>query len=110
MVLWAFSAQGWARAWALDAGREDAFNHTVVQQDGSLRLVDREGDYVMAQAEQTPAASELATGTTSGWNQSWVERDCSLMSGEQGDEMDGTVSVELVEEANGIARIEVELR
>ncbi|KAL2691482.1 hypothetical protein Neosp_001868 [[Neocosmospora] mangrovei] len=31
MVLWAFSAQGWARAWALHAGREDAFNHTVVQ-------------------------------------------------------------------------------
>lgn len=120
MVLWAFSAQGWARAWALHAGREDAFNHTVVQQDGSLRQVDREGDYTMAQVEQTSAASGVdgkgldgvhgATGTTFGWNQPCVERDRSLKSGEQGDGMDGTVSVELVEEVNGIARIEVELR
>ncbi|RSM11587.1 hypothetical protein CDV31_006690 [Fusarium ambrosium] len=120
MVLWAFSAQGWARAWALHAGREDAFNHTVVQQDGSLRQVDREGDYAMAQVDQTSAASgvdgkgldggHVSTGTTFGWNQPGVERDRSTKSGEQGDGMDGTVSVELVEEVNGIARIEVELR
>ncbi|KAJ3466042.1 hypothetical protein MRS44_006700 [Fusarium solani] len=105
MVLWAFSAQGWARAWALHAGREDAFNHTVVQQDGSLRQVDREGDYAMAQVEQTSAASGVdgkgldgghgATGTTFGWNQPCVERDRSLKSGEQGDGMDGTVSAQL---------------
>ncbi|RSM05358.1 hypothetical protein CEP52_006301 [Fusarium oligoseptatum] len=120
MVLWAFSAQGWARAWALHAGREDAFNHTVVQQDGSLRQVDREGDYAMAQVDQTSTTSgvdgkgldggHVSTGTTFGWNQPGVERDRSMKSGEQGDGMDGTVSVELVEEVNGIARIEVELR
>ncbi|KAF4459481.1 cefP [Fusarium albosuccineum] len=61
MVLWAFSAQGWARTWAMHAGREDAFNHIAVQHDGSLRHIDHDGDCVMAgtEVEQAAAASRV---------------------------------------------------
>ncbi|KAM5362371.1 hypothetical protein ACJZ2D_012576 [Fusarium nematophilum] len=124
MVLWAFSAQGWARTWAMHAGREDAFNHTVVQQDGSLRQVDLEGDYAMAEVETAAGVSATDArgshvfdasgpryaGTFSPWMNPSVERYRRLISGLQGEGMGGTVSVDLVEEVNGIARMDVELR
>ncbi|KAF4980094.1 hypothetical protein FZEAL_3815 [Fusarium zealandicum] len=124
MVLWAFSAQGWARTWAMHTGREDAFNHTVVQHDGSLRQVDSQGDYVMAEVEQVITASDVdakshrpfgrsvtnITSSSPGWMKPSVERYRRLISGLQADGMGGTVRVDLVEEMNGLARMDVELR
>ncbi|KAM5347883.1 hypothetical protein ACJ41O_007707 [Fusarium nematophilum] len=106
MVLWAFSAQGWARTWAMHAGREDAFNHTVVQQDGSLRQVDLEGDYAMAEVETAAGVSATDARGSHVFDASGPR----LISGLQGEGMGGTVSVDLVEEVNGIARMDVELR
>ncbi|KAF4992610.1 hypothetical protein FDECE_13661 [Fusarium decemcellulare] len=126
MVLWAFSAQGWARTWAMHAGREDAFNHIAVQHDGSLRQIDHDGDCVMAGTEVDPAAAASRVdargnqvlnpsvtsnaGTSSGWVKPSVERYRRFVSELQGDGMGGTVSVDLVEEMNGVARMDVELR
>ncbi|WZH41288.1 Calcium permeable stress-gated cation channel 1 [Fusarium acuminatum] len=59
MVLWAFSAQGWARAWAIHPGCEDAPHRTVVQADGSLRKVDSKGDYIMTEVDQTVSELEV---------------------------------------------------
>ncbi|KAJ4270213.1 hypothetical protein NW762_001889 [Fusarium torreyae] len=122
MVLWAFSAQGWARAWALHTGREDApnHNHTAMQADGSLRQVDSKGDYIMAEVEQAATASNMtldsfttletvSTLNTDATAQISVERYCRLGTRIQGDETGNMVSVHLAEELNGIARMDVEL-
>lgn len=51
-VLWAFSAQGWTRAWALHGGRGDTSSHVLVQPDGCLRHVDSNGDCIMTDGDQ----------------------------------------------------------
>ncbi|KAF7553563.1 hypothetical protein G7046_g7069 [Stylonectria norvegica] len=108
MILWAFSAEGWARTWALHTGRTDAFTHTKIQLDGSLRHVDGDGDFVMAEVENldTSDGSDMINlplydgpGSTSlQWQQPRVERYRRLMTGWEGGRTHGTVSVDLVEE------------
>ncbi|PHH77380.1 hypothetical protein CDD82_3538 [Ophiocordyceps australis] len=51
MIVWAFSADGWARTWALDCGRDEPSSKTAVQRDGSVRVVDQEGDVRMAECD-----------------------------------------------------------
>ncbi|RGP74265.1 hypothetical protein FLONG3_6177 [Fusarium longipes] len=58
-VLWAFSAQGWARAWALHGGCEDTSNRVVVQPDGSLRHIDSDGDYIMENDKQVITTPDI---------------------------------------------------
>ncbi|KAG8667126.1 hypothetical protein FPOAC2_12279 [Fusarium poae] len=50
--LWAFNAQGWARAWILHGGREETSGRVIVQPDGSLRHVDSNGDFTMTDDDQ----------------------------------------------------------
>ncbi|CAM1511772.1 Fc.00g092850.m01.CDS01 [Cosmosporella sp. VM-42] len=125
MILWALSAEGWARTWALHTGRGEVFSHTSVQRDGSLRHVDPDGNFVMAEVEN-PDTSDInvislapfdgttsistSTSTSSWWPSPPVERYRRLLTGWEGDRMSGTVSVDLVEEVSGIARMDVELR
>ncbi|KAK7403160.1 hypothetical protein QQX98_011064 [Neonectria punicea] len=125
MVIWAFSAEGWARTWSMHVGREEAFIRAAVQHDGSVRHVDPEGNTEMAEVE-TLSTSDIS-GTafpfplldgaecTGGprwtrWTNPSVERYRRLMAGWEGDRMSGTVSVDLVEEVSGITRMDVELR
>lgn len=105
-IIWAFSSNGWAKTWTAGKG---ASRHTAsaVQGDGSLREVDSEGDIAMADcstARQHPAVrAEQASQT--------FEASCwRAMGGWAADRMSGTASVDVVEEAGGIARIDVELR
>lgn len=114
MTLWAFSAEGWARTWALDTGRE-VFSHTAVQQDGSLRHVDPDGNFVMAGVEQPnmsdgPMVLSPFDGTAPSVTRPYVERYRRLLTGWENSPVSGTVSVDLVEEMSGIARMDVELR
>ncbi|KAF9773185.1 hypothetical protein IL306_009091 [Fusarium sp. DS 682] len=60
MILWAFSVQGWARAWALSVGHQDTPHRTVVEADGSFRQVDSKGDYIMTEQEQAVAAPDVS--------------------------------------------------
>ncbi|KAF7549625.1 hypothetical protein G7Z17_g6270 [Cylindrodendrum hubeiense] len=118
MVLWAFSAEGWARTWAMHVGREEAFARASIQHDGSVRHVDPDGDTAMAEVEMadTSEASGMAFPFLDGaecrtrWTNPSVERYRRLMAGRDGDRMSGTVSVDLVEEVSGITRMDVELR
>ncbi|KAJ4131439.1 hypothetical protein NW768_005625 [Fusarium equiseti] len=58
-VLWAFSTQGWARAWALRSGRGKTSNRAIVQADGTLRQVDFDGDYIMSDDDQIVTAPNV---------------------------------------------------
>lgn len=124
VVLWAFSAEGWARTWSMDVGRQQGFSYSAVQQDGSIREVDHDHDIVMAETEVLPTTSDVC-GTVSvqkapeksygtRWMQEFtapnVGRYQRLMANWDGDRMSGTVSVDLVEEVSGITRMDVELR
>jgi hypothetical protein len=114
MVIWAFSAEGWAKTFALDTGGSQPSVTTAVQQDGSLRNIDFEGDVGMADREDV-TSPELATdlGPFDGPSLQWpAQSDNSgrMMAGFEADRMSGTVSVELSEEASGISRVDVELR
>ncbi|KAH7150391.1 hypothetical protein B0J13DRAFT_661297 [Dactylonectria estremocensis] len=118
MVLWAFSAEGWARTWTMHVGREEAFARAAVQHDRSVRHVDPDGDIVMAEVETTDAsdATGMALPLLDGaacrtpWTNTPGERYRTLLTGKHGDRMSGTVSVDLVEEVSGITRMDVELR
>ncbi|KAI5463693.1 hypothetical protein BGZ63DRAFT_442353 [Mariannaea sp. PMI_226] len=127
MVLWALSAEGWARTWNMDVGQSDSlFSQSIVQEDGSLRYVDPDDNIVMADVEPAPTTSDMgemaysildgaegssqAHWTTQEWKSPVAERYQRLVAGWKGDRMSGTVSVDLVEELNSITRIDVELR
>lgn len=117
MIIWAFSAEGWARTWALDGG--ESTMRTVVQTDGSLRSVDADGDSVMVDAEEDAQETNVvdllpfdgagAAGCSLRPN---APEDGArwLTVGWDVDSMSGTVTVDLVEEVNGISRVDVELR
>lgn len=114
MVVWAFSAEGWARAWAFDTGRHMSHTDTRMHVDGSLRFLDANGDVVMADEHtSTPTVSvgELAHSdgiASSRATPRIFQRDTRTASGIV--RMSGTVSVDLVEEAGGTTRVDVELQ
>ncbi|PHH60884.1 hypothetical protein CDD81_1089 [Ophiocordyceps australis] len=135
IIVWAFSADGWARTWALDCGADEAIIKTAVQQDGSVRLVDQDGDVAMAEGhcqDVADASSEhrgddddevqegdheaLSTvhlqrydgaTATSLAEPSRCQGPCSTRPSHR---MSGTASVYLVQELAGIVRLDVELR
>lgn len=119
MVIWAFSAEGWARTWALDSGENLSVMTMSVQRDGSLRRLDIDGDVGMADADcGAPPASNTAdlpifdgaAGCSSDWTNPPPEQ-CRLTTiGWETDMRSGTVSVDLMEEVSGISRMDVELR
>lgn len=122
MVLWAFSAQGWARAWALRPGYEDAPHRTVVQADGSLRKVDSKGDYIMPEVDQTiselevtlePLSSlEMARERNAGSTAEMspvVEQYYGFSNRMPSKGSKRIISLELADAMNGIARVSVEL-
>ncbi|KPM45341.1 Calcium permeable stress-gated cation channel 1 [Neonectria ditissima] len=106
MVIWAFSAEGWARTWSMHVGREEAFIRAAVQRDGSMRHVDPEGNTEMVEVETASTTSDIsgmafpfplldgAEGTGGArwtrWTNPSVERYRRLMAGWEGDRMSGT--------------------
>jgi hypothetical protein len=122
MVLWAFSAQGWARAWALRAGCEDTPHCTVVQADGSLRQVDSKGDYIMTEVDQTISELEVTLEPLSSLETA-IERNAGstaqippavesyyeLSTRIPGEGSKRIISLELTDVLNRITRVSVEL-
>ncbi|KAH9242291.1 hypothetical protein K456DRAFT_1905194 [Colletotrichum gloeosporioides 23] len=47
MLIWAFSAEGLGRCWALNTGRQPRMTRASTQADGSLREIDCDGDILM---------------------------------------------------------------
>ncbi|CAH0015961.1 unnamed protein product [Clonostachys rhizophaga] len=118
MIIWTFSAEGWARTWVMDTGRDEPCIKSVVQRDGSLRYLDQDGDVTMADTEgevtshddDDECASGFDGGPSSHWMSAPAERISRYVTSRRGDRMSGTVSVDLAEEVNGISRVDVELR
>lgn len=120
VVIWAFSAEGWARTWAMDTGGSMPYTRTMVQSDGSLRYLDFAGDVIMAESDDpvTPSTAtedlapfDGASTPTSTPSRRWHSPpDSRFRDRRTADRMSGTVSVELVEEVPGISRVDVELR
>lgn len=112
MVIWAFSGDGWAKTWALNTGDSMSYNRSLVQRDGSLRNLDSEGDVVMEEAgdDVTPPN----TATDEGSRPRSTRRAEAASDRNRGtwtaDRMSAMLSVDLVEEVSGIARVDVELR
>lgn len=130
MIIWAFGAEGWAKTWAVDAGGAEPYARTAVQRDGSVRRVEFEGDMVMTESEEDDEDGEQVEAET-GWGDTGrvypqrydgaagstpVEAESPLQGyfarrrPRSGERMSGTVSVDLLEEVRGIARLDVELR
>ncbi|KAG6039865.1 hypothetical protein E4U41_001942 [Claviceps citrina] len=125
MIVWAFSSSGWAKAWAVDYGRAQPLTRTVVQENGSIRLMDQDGDMLMTD-------DELAAGNLEGSSTPESLRDVNPFDGTVGtnfverrslikqaswctrargsDRMSATASVDLMEEVDGIVRLDVQLR
>ncbi|KAF5657947.1 calcium permeable stress-gated cation channel 1 [Fusarium heterosporum] len=122
MVLWAFGAQGWTRAWALRAGCKDELHRTVVQADGTLRHVDSKGDYIMTELDQTvpelDVTFELLANLEMVLQRSTDPAAQVLPATEQyygfstsipGEDNKRTVSLEFIDGLRGITRVSVEL-
>ncbi|POR38101.1 F-box domain-containing protein [Tolypocladium paradoxum] len=120
MIIWAFSAEGWAKTWAVDSGSFGPYMRTAVQRDGSVRRVDNDGDVAMAGSDEDGDMTEVnsvlyqpldgAAGNSP--REAETPRGCYFdhRRWRDGDRMSGTVSVDLVQELNGIVRLDVELR
>ncbi|EQL03260.1 hypothetical protein G6O67_005480 [Ophiocordyceps sinensis] len=121
MIIWAFSAEGWAKTWAVGTGGLEPYTKTTVQRDGGVRRTDYDGDVAMTEGEDDGEARwdadlvslqryDGAAGNTP------VETDSPpqgyFARGRPGgsERMSGTVRVDLVEEVRGIVRLDVELR
>lgn len=51
MVIWGFSSEGWGTAWAMKTGEDMPLTQSAVQQDGSLRYIDDNGDVEMGELD-----------------------------------------------------------
>lgn len=117
MVIWAFSADGWAKTWALNTGDGMSYSRSLVQRDGSLRYLDSEGDVAMVEAGNgaTPSTGPDKLPHSAGGSRSKSTRRAGAVRDRNtgswtADRMGATLSVDLVEEVSGIARVDVELR
>ena len=128
MVVWAFSSSGWAKAWAIDSGGFEAPLQTAIQQDGGVRLIDQDGDVIMAGDNDhmgfgeldSPEVSPLiptslnpfdgTVGTSLVERRSPLERASWCTRSRGSDRMSETASVDRIEEVNGIVRLDVQLR
>ncbi|KJZ72280.1 hypothetical protein HIM_08321 [Hirsutella minnesotensis 3608] len=121
MIIWAFSAEGWAKTWAVDTGSRDEYTRTAVQRDGGVRRVDHDGDVDMVDTEDQDNSwweaslgrqhpYDGAAGNTPIETDSQPDGYFSRGESRGGERMSGTVSVDLVEEVHGIVRLDVELR
>lgn len=57
LIIWAFTAEGWAKTWVLDTGRREPILRSAAQRDGSIRQVDADGDVVMVDSLPLPGSS-----------------------------------------------------
>ncbi|KAK1970053.1 F-box domain-containing protein [Colletotrichum sublineola] len=92
MLIWAFSEDGSVRCWALNTGDTKGVQRSTVLRDGSMRVMDGDGDVFM-----DDAGSSLQSEGTS----STTARPLTL---------DDVVSTAFLENIQGVARLDVDLR
>jgi hypothetical protein len=111
ILLWAFGIDGWARCWKLNVGDDTILNRTAVLRDGSIRQVDGDNDIAMVSIPEIAAAEQLAFDlqprSLDGTFSPNMVREPDRWSR---DRMSGTVSVDLIHEARGVMRIDIQLR
>ncbi|KAM0263546.1 hypothetical protein ACHAQJ_001165 [Trichoderma viride] len=62
LIIWAFAAEGWAKTWVLDTGRNEQLMRSAAQRDGSVRQVDADGDVIMADSSpSSDSSSEMSS-------------------------------------------------
>ncbi|KAG6007004.1 hypothetical protein E4U21_006524 [Claviceps maximensis] len=127
MIVWAFSSSGWARAWAVDYSKAQPMTRTAVQENGSIRMMDQDGDILMTDLDGELTATnpedcippdssrdvdpfDGTVGTNFVERRSRIERASWGTRARGSDRMSGTTSVDLIEEVNGIVRLDVQLR
>ncbi|KAK1987321.1 F-box domain-containing protein [Colletotrichum cereale] len=95
MLVWAFGGDGSARAWALNTGDTKGVRRSTVLRDGSMREVDGDGDVFMDDAGLNLQSEGIS---------STAARPLTL------DGEEDAVSTEYLENIQGVARLDVELR
>ncbi|KAH0491054.1 hypothetical protein TgHK011_002500 [Trichoderma gracile] len=129
LIIWAFAAEGWAKAWALNTGRRDRPLRSAAQRDGSIRQVDADGDVLMAgRADPEGQSSGLSSLDFNLFDGAHVgefeEEDPPMAQGpycwgkrchvrgqiwEMQDEVADALSIDMIEEVGSITRVNVEL-
>ncbi|KAK5988580.1 hypothetical protein PT974_10064 [Cladobotryum mycophilum] len=139
LIIWALSAEGWAKTWAIDTGRHDQWTMTSVQPDGSIRRfsqVDADGGDVamsdsppldMSRPEMSRPDLDLFDGAaTGGLAETYLysgnaEAEAETAEGEADvhrvlvhevqlqNRVENTVSIDIVEETSGITRVEIDV-
>jgi hypothetical protein len=62
LIIWAFAAEGWAKTWVLNAGRNEPLLRSAAQRDGSIRQVDADGDVIMTDSVPlSDSSSEMSS-------------------------------------------------
>ncbi|KAL6886294.1 hypothetical protein HDV57DRAFT_508502 [Trichoderma longibrachiatum] len=129
LVIWAFAAEGWAKAWALNTGRYGRPFRTSAQRDGSIRQVDADGDVLMTERAHPGGQSlgltsldfNLFDGAHVG---DFEDEDPPMAQGpycwgkkchvrgqiwEMQDDVADALSIDMIEEVGSITRVNVEL-
>ncbi|KAJ4854943.1 f-box-like domain-containing protein [Trichoderma breve] len=126
LIIWAFAAEGWAKTWALNTGKNEPIINSTAHRDGSVRQYDPDGDVVMAGPAPPETPSELSSLDFNLFDGSPISssdreptvlgphshgRRCHML-GEiwdmQGGEADA-LRIDLVEEIGSITRVDIEL-
>ncbi|PKK41918.1 hypothetical protein CI102_14504 [Trichoderma harzianum] len=126
LIIWAFAAEGWAKTWALNTGKNEPIINSAAHRDGSVRQADPDGDVVIAGPAPPDTPSELSSLDYNLFDGSPISnsdreptvlgpyshgRRCHML-GEiwdmQGGEADA-LRIDLVEEIGSITRVDIEL-
>lgn len=125
LIIWAFSSDGWARTYALDNGKEKQHAYTSMQRDGSLRQMDDDDDmympdaasshsYQLNLARREPETSRpyLDGAVASGLGDITPPRDSDRRPTMRfwNGRTSATRNLDVADEADGITRVDVELR
>ncbi|KAL6799975.1 hypothetical protein J3E68DRAFT_435453 [Trichoderma sp. SZMC 28012] len=126
LIIWAFAAEGWAKTWALNTGKNEPIINSAAHRDGSVRQADPDGDVVMAGPAPPETPSELSSLDFNLFDGSPISnsdreptvlgpyshgRRCHML-GEIWDMQGGeaeAMRIDLVEEIGSITRVDIEL-
>ncbi|OLN93253.1 hypothetical protein CCHL11_07546 [Colletotrichum chlorophyti] len=125
MLIWAFNMEGIARCWALNIGMSKSMLLFTVLRDGSVRQVDADGDVLMDDVEQKLPVPGDILGSAKPHNldgavlthearpspqRPLLQRYYRLTTGHGQGGSNGTVNIDLIEDVQGVARLDIDLR
>ncbi|KAK1595526.1 F-box domain-containing protein [Colletotrichum navitas] len=110
MLVWTFSGDGSARCWALNTGNTKGVRRSTVLRDGSMRAMDGDGDVFMDDAGLNLQSEGISPTATRPLTLDYLPlsyRYCRLTT--RGTE-DDVVRAGFLENIQGVARLDVDLR